>query len=125
MSSTLAKFTLKCIPPRATKKNNKQIMRRGKGGTPFIGKSKDSKWKEAESELSALLIPHAPREPFDGALWVEVIWTMPYTKAVPQRDWGKIIPHQKRPDADNLVTGLFDVMTDCGFWHDDAQISAP
>jgi Holliday junction resolvase RusA-like endonuclease len=72
----------------------------------------------------ALLLPHRPAEPFTGPLRVEIRWRFPYRKTerggVIKRGWA--IPHDTRPDLDNLAKGLLDAMTRLQFWRDDAQI---
>ena len=113
---------LDIIPPKATKKNGKAIMRAG-DGRMFIGNPKNSTWKKAESELTALLMPYAPSKPMTGPLEVQTTWVWPHVSGTRTRDRGKMIPRSKKPDIDNHNAGLFDVMTSLGYWEDDAQVS--
>lgn len=75
--------------------------------------------RKEHRELAKLLKPHIPDEPMEGPLEVSVTWCFPMTKtSKAEQEW-----HCVRPDADNITKLLLDVMTHCGFWKDDSQIS--
>lgn len=70
----------------------------------------------ARSLLMAKLKPFAPPEPIQGAIHLGVSWAFSRPKSV-KGCW-----KTSKPDTDNLQKMLKDVMTDCGFWKDDAQV---
>jgi Holliday junction resolvase RusA-like endonuclease len=70
----------------------------------------------ARSLLAAKLKPFAPATPIEGPIHLGVSWAFTRPKSV-KGDW-KIT----KPDTDNLQKMLKDVMTECGFWKDDAQV---
>ena len=70
----------------------------------------------ARSLLAAKLKPFAPATPIEGPIHLGVSWAFTRPKTV-KGDW-KIT----KPDTDNLQKMLKDVMTECGFWKDDAQV---
>ena len=72
----------------------------------------------ARASWQALLEKHAPSEPLDGPLRLVV----------------ELLYHQKmkdegmrykttRPDGVNILKLMEDVMTECGYWRDDRQLS--
>jgi Holliday junction resolvase RusA-like endonuclease len=71
----------------------------------------------ARGKLKAHLFKHTPRHKIKGPLQVVVKWLFPTKK---KNDHGKY--KITRPDTHNLNKLLFDVMTDLGFWYDDAQV---
>jgi Holliday junction resolvase RusA-like endonuclease len=52
-----------------------------------------------------------------------VLWEFPYPKSAKKHLYGHCRHKITRPDTDNLDKLLKDVMTDMGFWEDDALIS--
>ena len=75
--------------------------------------------KDARRKLMSHLAPHAPGEPCVGAVRLVVKWCFPRTG---NRQDGQY--KTTRPDTDNLQKLLKDVMTDLGFWRDDAQVAS-
>ena len=73
-------------------------------------------WAEAESKLRAHLEPHRPNRPIEGPAVLDVTWCFP---AKGRADG---MPNVAKPDTDNLQKGLKDVMTQLGWWKDDAQV---
>ena len=71
---------------------------------------------QAKSALAWKLKKYVPSEPISGAISIMIEWDFELKK--------QKVPAWKttRPDLDNLEKGLLDVMTDLGFWNDDAQI---
>ena len=70
----------------------------------------------ARSLLAAKLKPFAPETPIEGPIHLGVSWAFTRPKSV------KGIWKTSKPDTDNLQKMLKDVMTECGFWKDDAQV---
>lgn len=92
-----------------------------------------SKWKDPDAQRYLIykelvgweVKPHAPREPFKGAIEVSMTFYMPIPQSWPQKKqrahMGDNIPHTVKPDIDNLEKGLYDSLNKI-FWKDDAQI---
>lgn len=76
--------------------------------------------QEARDIYRAIFNLHRPSEPFKGAVSLRVSFYYPIDKAKKHRD-GE--PKTSRPDTDNLVKLVKDVLTECGYWGDDAQVA--
>ena len=111
-------FKLKMIPPTATaQQKGEQII----GGRIHHYKKKNV--REAEAILRDALLPYVPEAPItDRAIFLGVSWFFPYPKSAKKHRNGDIRWKITRPDTDNLNKLLKDVMTDMGFWKDDALI---
>jgi Holliday junction resolvase RusA-like endonuclease len=105
-------FFLPMNPPRTTHQQKKIRIVRGR---PIFYEG--PKLRAARAKLTAALRPHKPDEPMQGPLHVIVEWSFE-TKNQKQDNTYKTT----RPDIDNLNKLLFDIMTDLGYWQDDAQI---
>ena len=111
-------FKLKMTPPTATAQQKGE---RVVGG--YIHHYKKKNVAAAEAILRDALLPYVPETPIEGKpvqLWA--IWEFPYPKSAKKHNpgWGRW--KITRPDTDNLNKLLKDVMTDMGFWKDDALI---
>jgi len=68
---------------------------------------------------------HLPESPIDGPLGINLNFLMPRPggkcrkRPHPEDDR---LPHDKKPDLDNLTKAVLDVLTQIGFWRDDSQI---
>ena len=72
----------------------------------------------ARASWQALLERHAPAEPLSGPLKIRVrLYYHVKTKEM------KVDYKTTRPDGVNILKLIEDVMTKCGYWHDDAQLS--
>lgn len=71
-----------------------------------------------KAKYKALLAPHRPETPLRGAVRLLVIWQFPVTGNHKPGDY-----KTSKPDTDNLIKLLKDVMTELGFWKDDAQVA--
>lgn len=72
----------------------------------------------ARASWQALLEKHAPAEPLDGPLKIRVrLYYHVKTKEM------EVNYKTTRPDGVNILKLIEDVMTKCGYWHDDAQLS--
>ena len=112
------RFKLKMIPPTATAQQKGE---RVVGG--YIHHYKKKNVARAEAILRDALLPYVPAEPIaDRPICLEVYWLFPFPKSARKHEPG--VPRCKitRPDTDNLNKLLKDVMTDMGFWKDDALI---
>ena len=112
------KFKLKMIPPTATaQQKGERIV----GG--YIHHYKKKNVAAAEAILRDALLPYVPETPItDQPIYLEVYWLFPFPKSARKHEPG--VPRCKitRPDTDNLNKLLKGVMTDMGFWKDDALI---
>ena len=113
------KFKLKMIPPTATAQQKGE---RVVGG--YIHHYKKKNVAAAEAILRDALLPYVPVEPImDKPIMLRVLWEFPYPKSSKKHQPGYCRNKITRPDTDNLNKMLKDVMTDMGFWKDDALIS--
>ena len=112
------KFKLKMIPPTATAQQKGE---RVVGG--YIHHYKKKNVAAAEAILRDALLPYVPVEPItDKPIMLRVLWEFPYPKSSKKHQPGYCRNKITRPDTDNLNKMLKDVMTDMGFWKDDALI---
>ena len=98
--------------PTATKQERKWFV--GKDGRPRSHPSEA--WAKAESDLRAHLESFRPGEPMRCGIVLDVTWCFPANG----RPDGS--PYLKKPDTDNLQKGLKDLMTELGWWSDDALV---
>lgn len=106
-------FELKIKPPTATAQQKGETIRNG-----YIHHYKKKNVKEAEYILKQALWQHIPKEPIMKepiALICE--WRFARNKAHKYDEW-----KTTRPDTDNMQKMLKDVMTELGFWRDDALV---
>lgn len=101
-------------PPRSTAQEKQYAVRNGR----VIVYEKESA-KAAKRLLRQVLAPHSPRAPMTGAVALYVIWRFPYKGRAHFDGEYKTT----RPDTDNLNKALKDVMTDLGYWKDDALVA--
>lgn len=78
----------------------------------------DRRLKEARCDLRNKIHKFRPEQPFQGPIRLLVKWCFPNKKHKPGTY------KTTKPDTDNLNKMLKDVMTDCGFWKDDAQVAS-
>lgn len=87
-----------------------------KGKPHFFEKKKVA---EARAIYYGNLYDHKPTKPLQGAVRVDMVIQYPMAKGKSPLTF-KIT----RPDLDNTAKLILDVMTDLGFWNDDAQIAS-
>lgn len=75
--------------------------------------------KAARAKLRAHMSRHVPVEPFQGAVRLTTWWCFPVLGNHRDGEY-----KTSKPDTDNLVKLLKDVMTDLGYWQDDAQVAS-
>tara|TARA_B100000963_G_scaffold357389_1_gene379484 strand:- start:9589 stop:10056 length:468 start_codon:yes stop_codon:yes gene_type:complete len=114
-------FWIKCRPPRATGQATKKVGVR-KNGKPFSYTSQ--RGKTLHSEFLSLFLPFVPMKPMEGPLYMEVTYALPFLsterKAIKEKGWTF---HSKKPDADNLLKVLQDIMERLEFFEKgDSQI---
>ena len=90
-----------------------------RGGKPVFFKTKVA--SSYQTAISILAKKYRPKKPLEGALKVDIAFILPRPKSLMKKgDYEGLIPHTKRPDADNLRKGCQDALAD--FWLDDGQI---
>lgn len=112
------RFKLKMIPPTATAQQKGERVVNG-----YVHHYKKKNVAQAEAILRDALLKWVPEAPIEGKpIRLIVDWIFPFPKSAKkhQPGWGRW--KITRPDTDNLNKLLKDVMTDMGFWKDDALI---
>jgi len=105
-------FFLDFTPPTTTHQQKKVASINGR-----LRFYEPPKLAAARELLTLHLRPHRPEEPFTGPVRLTVRWCFPRGRH--KSGW-----KTTRPDTDNLQKLLKDVMTDTGFWKDDALVCA-
>ena len=110
----MLEFFVAMAPPTVTHQEKKVTVVKGK---PVFYEPPEL--ADARQKLAAYLAKHVPSERLTGPLQLVTKWCYPKT--------GK---HQNgqykttKPDTDNMIKLLKDVMTGLGFWKDDALIAS-
>lgn len=107
-------FFAPMIPPTTTHQTKEVAVVNGK---PVF--YNPAELKDARAKLQAHIGKHAPAQPFCGALRLVTKWLFPVTRKHVDGEY-----KTTRPDTDNLQKLLKDVMTDLGFWKDDALVAS-
>jgi len=107
-------FFMAMIPPTMTHQE-KQV--RVVNGKPVFYEPQEL--KTVREKLRAHLGRHVPEEKFTGPIRLTTWWCFPVTGNHRNGEY-KI----SRPDTDNMVKMLKDVMTELYFWKDDAQVAS-
>lgn len=105
-------FFMPMIPPTATHQEKKISYINGK---PVF--YEETKLREARAKLSAHLAKFVPKEKFTSAVRLVTKWCFPIKGNHADGDY-----KTSKPDTDNLQKLLKDVMTELGFWKDDALV---
>lgn len=114
------KFHLAIVPPKTTSQTKRLVMLRGRGPR-FFAKPEHEK---AEADLMALCAPHAPPTPLQGPVSLSVAFVFPWRKSESAKT--RIAGSKwcdTRPDLDNMVKLLGDVLTRANFYADDGQVA--
>ncbi len=110
----VTEFFMPMLPPTSTHQM-KQV--RVVDGKPVFYEPREV--KAARIKLHAHLGRHAPAEPFIGPVRLTTWWCFPVSGRHHDGEY-----RTSRPDTDNLVKMLRDVMTELHFWKDDAQVAS-
>lgn len=101
-------------PPTVTHQEHKVTIKSGK---PIFYDTPEM--KIAKAKLRDSLVSHIPDEPFDSGVRLMVKWLFPITSNHNDGEY-----KLSKPDTDNLQKMLKDIMTDLGFWKDDALVAS-
>ena len=74
---------------------------------------------DARQKFAAHLARHKPDKPFLGAIQLLTKWCYPITNGHANRQY-----KTTKPDTDNMIKLLKDVMTELCFWKDDALVAS-
>lgn len=109
-------FFMAMEPPTATHQEKQVTTRNGK---PVFYEPADL--KAARAKLTAHLGKHIPEKKYTSALRVIVKWLFPIKEGSGHYDgeWKITVP-----DTHNMNKLPFDIMTDLGFWTDDAIVAS-
>lgn len=117
-------FNLMCEPPKHTAQGSSMVLKNFKTGKYFIGKKANSNATRTKNELIALLLPHQPEKPLEGALKLEIRWVYSWRKSETKKNKAKgEMWCITKSDCDNLCKMFNDCLTRLAFWGDDAQVS--
>ena len=113
-------FFMAMIPPTATHQEKKVRVLKRKNRSVLVFYEPQA-LKDARAKLKVNLAKHVLPKPLDGPIQVLVKWIFPITGTGKNKrkdgQW-----KDTKPDAHNLQKLLFDLMTDLGFWKDDARV---
>lgn len=113
MSNSVIEFFLPMVPPSVTHQEKKVSVVTGK---PIFYEPPEL--ADARQKLAAYLAKHTPSEKLTGPLQLITKWCYPRGKH--ENGEYKIT----KPDTDNMIKLLKDVMTELGFWQDDALVAS-
>lgn len=107
-------FFIPMIIPTITDQEKKISVKKGK---PVIYKPEEL--KSAKQKFLAYVGQYKPDKPLNGAVQLVTKWCFPITGKHYNGEY-----KTTRPDTDNLIKLLKDVMTEVGFWKNDAQVAS-
>lgn len=105
-------MTIPMEPPTVT--HNDLVIRRGKGGRSFVGKSE--RLRAVEDSMRSRVMRQVPEVPLSGPLAARLTYCYPagaHQQGSPMTD---------KPDADNLAKTTLDVVARCGVMRDDCEV---
>ncbi len=107
-------FFMQMVPPTRTHQE-KQV--KVVNGRPVFYEPQEV--KAARQKLRAYLGQHVPEKELEGPVRLTTWWCFPASGDHHDGEY-----RTSKPDTDNLVKMLKDVMTDLRFWKDDAQVAS-
>lgn len=107
-------FFLPMLPPTVTHQEKQVHVVNGK---PVFYEPQEL--KAARAKLAAYLAKYKPVQKYTGPVRLVVKWCFPRSGNHRNGEY-----KTSKPDTDNLQKLLKDVMTDLGYWKDDAQVAS-
>lgn len=107
-------FFMQIIPPTVTHQEKQVKVVNGK---PVF--YEPAELKAARAKLEAHLAKHVPAEKYTTAVRLVTKWCFPLSGKHRNGEY-----KTSKPDTDNLQKLLKDVMTDLGYWKDDALVAS-
>lgn len=105
------------IPMRLPTKTYQEKKIRVVGGKPVL--YEPAELAAVRCKFRDSMAAFVPKEPMKGALQLVTKWCFPITGKHHDGEY-----RTSKPDTDNLVKMLKDVMTGLHFWRDDAQVAS-
>ena len=84
----------------------------------YVTVYKKKKTRVWEDHVKWSSIPHRPKDKWQGAVIIKLLFEMPRPKTLPK----KYVHHLKKPDADNLQKSVIDALKKAAFFRDDSQV---
>lgn len=108
------------MPKGTAQQKGERIGYRFVGGrkVPYIDHYRKPEVQASRNQLTLMMKKYRPKEPSDRPIRLVVCLYFDISK--PKKLWGTY--KTTRPDCDNYVKEIKDVMTDLKFWNDDAQV---
>lgn len=108
------------MPKGTAQMKGERIGYRFVGGrkVPYIDHYRKPEVQASRNQLTLMMKKYRPKQPSDRPIRLMVCLYFDISK--PKKLWGKY--KTTRPDCDNYVKEIKDVMTDLKFWNDDAQV---
>lgn len=110
----ITEFFLPILPP--TKTHQEKQVRVVKGKPVFY---EPAELKAVRTKLEAHLASHVPEEKYTGPVRLMTKWCFPITADHSDGQY-----KTTKPDTDNMVKTLKDVMTKLGYWVDDSLVAS-
>ena len=85
---------------------------------PYIDHYRKTEVQAARNQFTIAMKPYRPKQPSDHPIKLTVLLCFDIKR--PKKLWGTY--KTTRPDCDNYVKEIKDVMTELKFWNDDAQV---
>lgn len=108
------------MPKGTAQEKGERIAYRFSGGKkiPYIDHYRKPEVQAARNQLTLMMKKYRPKEPSDRP--IRLVVCLYFNISKPKKLWGTY--KTTRPDCDNYVKEIKDVMTDLKFWNDDAQV---
>ena len=108
------------MPKGTAQEKGERIAYRFEGGKkiPYIDHYRKSEVQASRNQLTLMMKKYRPKQPSDRP--IRLVVCLYFNISKPKKLWGKY--KTTRPDCDNYVKEIKDVMTDLKFWNDDAQV---
>ena len=127
MWQQVCRFTVDGIPKATPRTKGKAVVMKGK--KPFARVYTPDTADNWKMQVMLAIREQLPPQPLLDPIRVEIVFrfTRPKSHHVNsdhRRDLKKAAPkwHTGKPDVDNLGKAVMDVLTQCGVFHDDAQV---
>jgi crossover junction endodeoxyribonuclease RusA len=96
----------------------------GSKGKSFVQHYQPAKVRNNARDLALLMAPHRPATPLEGPLRMELTFQWSWPKSMSKRKRARgLVYRETKPDCENLLKQLNDVMERSGFFRNDAQIA--
>ena len=118
-TDNMIEFHLPITPPKCTSQTKRLMIIKGK---PMFFPKKEH--LAAENDMLTLCARHAPEKPLQGPIALRVTFVFPWRKSESKKSLALgMVPNDTRPDLDNMVKMIGDVLTKLRFYNDDGQVA--